>query len=143
MAKMEINERGINDYEKRNRHYNDEISKFVRAEEEHDGEFDVSDGEEEEEEEEEQGGNTSMEDDDNDETEKDNKTETTKYHKSSSVLRTLPSTALVQYDAEEMKQKIKLLEEEKKIMAKNANMAAIAEYRKKESDYLIWYMNNY
>ena len=51
MAKMEINERGINDYEKRFHHYDDEISKLVQAEEEHDGEFDVSDGEEEEEEE--------------------------------------------------------------------------------------------
>ena len=84
-----------------------------------------------------------MEDDDDDETEKDNKTETTKDHKSSSVLRTLPATALVQYDTEEMKQKIKLLEQEKEIMAKNAKMADIAEYRKKEGEYLVRYVTNY
>ena len=42
-----------------------------------------------------------------------------------------------------MKQKIKLLEEEKETMAKNANMAAIAEYRKKEADYLVRYVTNY
>jgi structural maintenance of chromosome 4 len=84
-----------------------------------------------------------MEDDDDDETEKYNKTETTKDHKSFSVSRTLLATALVQYDAEEMKQKFKLFEQEKEIMAKNANMAAIAEYRKKEADYLIRYVPNY
>ena len=59
------------------------------------------------------------------------------------MLCTLPATALVQYNAEEMKHKIKLLEEDKETMAKNTNMAAISEYKKKEADYLVRYVTNY
>lgn len=44
--------------------------------------------------------------------------------------------ALEQYDKEEVKNDIDTLEDERKTMAKNANMAAIAEYKKKEEDYL-------
>ena len=83
-----------------------------------------------------------MEDNDN-EIEIDGTTERTKDHKSWYVILTLPATSLVQYDTEEMNQKIKPLEEEKETMAKNANMAAIAEYKKKEADYLIRYVTNY
>ena len=45
-------------------------------------------------------------------------------------------SALGQYDCEEVKEDILTLEKERDTMAKNANMAAIAEYRRKEQDYL-------
>ncbi len=45
--------------------------------------------------------------------------------------------ALDQYDRDEVKEDIQTLENERKAMAKNANMAAIAEYKKKEEDYLM------
>lgn len=43
---------------------------------------------------------------------------------------------LKNYDASEIAQKISILESERNSIAKNANMGAIAEYRKKEADYL-------
>ena len=45
-------------------------------------------------------------------------------------------SALTQYDRDEVKEDIHTLEKERDTMAKNANMAAIAEYRRKEEDYL-------
>jgi structural maintenance of chromosome 4 len=47
-----------------------------------------------------------------------------------------PVKALEQYREEEVKKQIAMLETEKAVFAKNANMGAIAEYRKKEADYL-------
>ena len=45
--------------------------------------------------------------------------------------------ALRQYDRDEVKEDIvATLERERDSIAKNANMAAIAEYKKKENDYL-------
>lgn len=44
--------------------------------------------------------------------------------------------ALEQYDLSEVKEEIAVLEKERDSMAKNANMTAIAEYKRKESDYL-------
>mmetsp|Transcript_10732 Transcript_10732/g.16868 ORF Transcript_10732/g.16868 Transcript_10732/m.16868 type:complete len:1150 (-) Transcript_10732:83-3532(-) len=43
---------------------------------------------------------------------------------------------LEKYDTEDLKEAIAILENERNMLAKNANMGAIAEYRKKESDYL-------
>jgi len=48
----------------------------------------------------------------------------------------LSYAALEKYDREELKETISMLQNERKILAKNANMGAIAEYRKKETDYL-------
>ena len=51
----------------------------------------------------------------------------------------LPSfvdTSLEQYSTESIKNDIAVLEKERDALAKNANMGAIAEYRKKEADYL-------
>jgi structural maintenance of chromosome 4 len=43
---------------------------------------------------------------------------------------------LERYDREELKDTINTLQNERNVLAKNANMGAIAEYRKKEADYL-------
>jgi structural maintenance of chromosome 4 len=55
--------------------------------------------------------------------------------KSSSPL-SLSHSVLEKYDIEEIKETISTLENERNMLAKNANMGAIAEYRKKEADYL-------
>ncbi len=44
--------------------------------------------------------------------------------------------ALEKYDREDLKETISTLQNERNVLAKNANMGAIAEYRKKEADYL-------
>ena len=54
-------------------------------------------------------------------------------------LDTLPvflESALRQYDKNEVKQDISILQKEREVIAKNANMQAIREYKKKEKDYL-------
>lgn len=48
----------------------------------------------------------------------------------------LSDAALERYDPDELKETIETLQNERNILAKNANMGAIAEYRKKEADYL-------
>jgi structural maintenance of chromosome 4 len=46
------------------------------------------------------------------------------------------SAALAKFSSDALKEEISILEAERNSIAKNANMGAIAEYRKKESDYL-------
>jgi chromosome segregation ATPase len=53
-----------------------------------------------------------------------------------SSLPKLSHATLDKYDTEEIKDAIGVLETERNTLAKNANMGAIAEYRKKEGDYL-------
>jgi len=48
----------------------------------------------------------------------------------------LSHKALEKYDREELQETISMLQNERNVLAKNANMGAIAEYRKKETDYL-------
>lgn len=52
----------------------------------------------------------------------------------------LDKAELSVYDKEEIKKNIEILEHERNEMAKCANMGAIAEYRKKEEDYLLRYV---
>jgi structural maintenance of chromosome 4 len=49
---------------------------------------------------------------------------------------TYSSESLKQYQKDEIKETIKVLEQERDILSKNSNMGAIAEYRKKEQEYL-------
>lgn len=49
---------------------------------------------------------------------------------------TLAYSVLERYDPAEIKETISTLESERNVLAKNANMGAITEYRKKEADYL-------
>ena len=68
---------------------------------------------------------------------KDDDTKTVK--KAAAGLSSLPKLAnasLEQYSADSIKNDISVLEKERDTLAKNANMGAIAEYRKKEADYL-------
>jgi structural maintenance of chromosome 4 len=53
-----------------------------------------------------------------------------------SPLPTFSFETLEKYDVEAVGQDIEVLESERSALAKNANMGAIAEYRKKEADYL-------
>ena len=53
-----------------------------------------------------------------------------------SRLLSVPFSALEKYSIDEVQSAISVLEKERSTMAKNANMGAIAEYRKKEADYL-------
>jgi structural maintenance of chromosome 4 len=57
-----------------------------------------------------------------------------------SLLPTFSVTELEKFDKDEVKENIVVLEMERNTIAKNANMGAIAEYRKKESDYLARYV---
>jgi structural maintenance of chromosome 4 len=59
--------------------------------------------------------------------------------KSFSLL-SLSHSALEKYDPDDIKETISTLESERNLLAKNANMGAIAEYRKKEGDYLSRYV---
>ena len=54
----------------------------------------------------------------------------------SSALPSFTLQALEKYSIEEIKDSIDVLQTERDTLAKNANMGAIAEYRKKEADYL-------
>jgi hypothetical protein len=53
-----------------------------------------------------------------------------------SALPTYSYDALEVYDKDEIMSDINVLETERNTIAKHANMGAIAEYRKKEADYL-------
>ena len=48
-----------------------------------------------------------------------------------------PHSVLEKYDIDDIKQAIDNLEAERNLLAKNANMGAIAEYKKKEADYFM------
>jgi structural maintenance of chromosome 4 len=61
---------------------------------------------------------------------------------STSALPVYSIDALVRYDRESAKERIATLEAERNAIAKNANLGAIAEYRKKESEYLTRYVSN-
>ena len=67
---------------------------------------------------------------------KDDNTKTVKKAAGLSSLPKLANASLEQYSADSIKNDISVLEKERDTLAKNANMGAIAEYRKKEADYL-------
>jgi structural maintenance of chromosome 4 len=146
VGKLDSIDKQIHECEKRAKHYETEITKLHEAEDQ-DGEYDVSDDEEEEDEmedmnEAEEGvkdvddsADTNM--DDGSEPERSSKKlKTSKNVLQQSSLPTLPTGALQQYNREEVKSDISVLEKERESLAKNANMGAIVEYRKKEADYL-------
>jgi structural maintenance of chromosome 4 len=60
----------------------------------------------------------------------------TKMSTNKSSLPKLADSSLEQYSMESVKNDIAILEKERDTLAKNANMGAIAEYKKKEADYL-------
>lgn len=147
LAKIENIDKSMKDFERRSKHWEDEISKLHGAEAQ-DDEYDYSDVEDEDEDEddeddthsddneEEEKEDQDFMDDDNMKQPKQEKRRKENNGKNKTSLPTLPHAALEQYDKDEIKECISVLEEEKEVMASNANMAAIAEYRKKEADYL-------
>jgi structural maintenance of chromosome 4 len=122
----------VSESSKKLHHWNAEISK-VRAAAEDDDDMDLSDDEEEEEDlpsinAKDAEGDVEMEEGETAPKRKDRATK--------SSLPTLSFAALEKYDKDEIKEEITFLETERNTIAKNANMGAIAEYRKKEVDYL-------
>jgi structural maintenance of chromosome 4 len=126
------------------KHWQKELGKLVKAEEA-DDEFDFSDDEEagevREEEVNKSTARESAEDEEmaSDEGESADKRNTAKEDedpKSGSSLPVYSFSALEKYDVKEIKGDIELLESERNDLAKNTNMGAIEEYRRKEADYL-------
>lgn len=123
MGQAEAFEKQLLELEKKRQHWASEIEKLCAAEEDEE-EYDASDDEAEEEEKIPSEGASDVE-----------QKGFANSHRSSSLAR-LTLTSLEQYREEEVKAQIGILETEKATLAKNANMGAIAEYRKKEADYL-------
>jgi structural maintenance of chromosome 4 len=153
-AKLETLDKQIKDSEKKVIHWEKEIEQLCRVEKQEEVDYDFSDDEDEDE-----GGDQKMsdkakesdveEDDAMDESnvEANKNCSDTEGPKgggdaevekstSSSSLPKLADLSLEQYNMESIKNDIAVLEKERDSLAKNANMGAIAEYRKKEADYL-------
>ncbi|KAL7542434.1 hypothetical protein ACHAXR_011785 [Thalassiosira sp. AJA248-18] len=154
-AKIETLDKAIKDSERKTNHWRKEIEQLRRVEKQEEIDYDFSDDEEDEEEEDgdvkmqEEAKEIDVEEDDamdeskedvdvNDDEEEPNKDEAAKAKSTmgSSSLPKLPDSSLTQYSMDSVKNDISVLEKERDTLAKNANMGAIVEYRKKESDYL-------
>jgi structural maintenance of chromosome 4 len=144
LGHIEAFDKQIVDCNKKIQHWTKEVSK-LRAVAEEDDDLDLSDDEEEEEEDaviaapspetaEGSDGDASMEDAEAGDT--DIVPEEPKQQVSKVSLPKLSFAALEKFDKDEIKEGIDMLETERNTIAKNANMGAIAEYRKKEADYL-------
>jgi structural maintenance of chromosome 4 len=127
MGQAEAIEKQLHDLEKKRLHWASEIDKLHAAEDDED-EYDASD---EEAEAEEKMPNEA-------DTEGVPNLEQNGFANSqrSSSLARLTLKSLEQYREDDVKAQISVLETERATLAKNANMGAIAEYRKKEADYL-------
>jgi structural maintenance of chromosome 4 len=120
VGQIDTLEKQLREADKRFKHYESEMQKLYAAEEE-EAECDMSDDESigvtgEEAKNEEQEGQVDL-----------------SRHKK---FPTYSSESLKQYQKDEIKETIKVLEQERDILSKNSNMGAIAEYRKKEQEYL-------
>lgn len=156
VAQLDNLEKLARDCDRRVQHWDDEIAKLHEADENDDA-YDFSDDEGDDEtedkdesssaasakEEGEEGKEGSDTDDameeDNEEDQNNSTGGKSKESNSSSgrqSLPTLPKGALEQYDTEDLNRDITTLEKERDSIAKNANMGAIEDYRKKEADYL-------
>jgi structural maintenance of chromosome 4 len=134
----------IVDCNKKIQHWAKEVSKLRAVAEEEDDDLDLSDDEEDEED----AGSAApppetSEDCDVDATMEDAEADGTdiapeerKQEASKTSLPKLAFAALEKFDKDVIKDDIDVLETERNTIAKNANMGAIAEYRKKEADYL-------
>ena len=143
IGKVEAYDKQIKESEANQQKWNDQIAKLRTAAEE-DDDLDLSDDEAEDE----QPPRKTIEDDDDDEEmedaenakgnseEADASSDKPEVKAPKSSLPTLSYAALEKYDRNEVKADIEVLETERNTIAKNANMGAIAEYRKKEADYL-------
>jgi len=154
-AKIETLDKQVKDCEKKVMHWDREVEQLCKVEKQEEIDYDFSDDEEEgddtkksgkakeaDAEEEEEDDNDVMDDDGNVVDHKDgpnidkSKESKTKMSTNKSSLPKLADSSLEQYSMESVKSDIAILEKERDTLAKNANMGAIAEYRKKEADYL-------
>ena len=132
MGQVDALSKQMKDFERKRQHWEEEVAKLHAAEED-DDEYDASDDEAEEE-------PSASEKDcdvemgDGQEESKQNEEEDVSNKRIS--LPTFKFESLEQYVEGEIKSDIAVLEGERATLAKNANMGAIAEYRKKEADYL-------
>ncbi len=131
LSKLESSERAIGDFLKRLKHWEDQIERNCQEEEEDDNNDNGLTSDSGDVDEDMQEIATDAEEQINkervqEECDEDNESPLPKYHE----------TALKQYDRNELKEDIVTLEKERDAIAKNANMAAINEYKKKEKDYL-------
>lgn len=147
LGHIEAFDKQITDCERKVDHWTSEISK-LRAVAEEDDDFDLSDDEEEDDEVEATAPEQASDDGDGDVemeeaqdgVEKSAPKEVAPKGPKSSLPK-LSLAALEKYDKEVIKGDITMLETERNTIAKNANMGAIAEYRKKEADYLSRYVS--
>jgi structural maintenance of chromosome 4 len=145
LGHIEAFDKQIVDCNKKIQHWTKEVSK-LRAVAEQDDDLDLSDDEEEAEEDAVPAPETSEGSDDDAEMEDAEVGDTAiapeepKQEVSKTSLPKLSFAALEKFDKDVIKESIDVLETERNTIAKNANMGAIAEYRKKEADYLTRYV---
>jgi len=136
VGKVDALKQQIADYQKKKAIWHKEIAALNEVEDE----FEIDEDEDENEiqstssENDESGDNSSEDVEMTDADENSTENEVEKKTSSTSVV--LSYNALEKYDREELKETISTLQNERNVLAKNANMGAIAEYRKKEADYL-------
>jgi structural maintenance of chromosome 4 len=138
IAKIESCTKGAQDIQKKIKHWDHELT-LLREAQSQDDEFDMSDDENDVSEPKENVNDENDSDDvvmDDVSSDGKNVENVTKSPTGESSLPVFNECALEQYDISEVTDEIASLEKERDSIAKNANMAAIAEYRKKESDYL-------
>ena len=137
MGQADAFEKQLHESEKKRQHWASEIEKLHAAEEDEE-EYDASDDEAEEEEKipDEAEEEEKIPDEADTEDAPDVEQKGLANSQRSSCLSRLTLNTLEQYREEDVKAQISVLETEKATLAKNANMGAIAEYRKKEADYL-------
>jgi len=131
------------EFEQTKKHWNQKLDALLKQDEECEAEFDLSDDEEEVRISK-HGTNSNVDRDEqieqnevkaqpNQQADKEVHPQEDKRERS---LPQLSKQALKQYDISEIKNTISVLEKERDTLAKTSNMGAIAEYRKKEADYL-------
>eukprot|EP00557_Chaetoceros_sp_GSL56_P011228 CAMPEP_0176486162 /NCGR_PEP_ID=MMETSP0200_2-20121128/5422_1 /TAXON_ID=947934 /ORGANISM="Chaetoceros sp., Strain GSL56" /LENGTH=1331 /DNA_ID=CAMNT_0017882847 /DNA_START=84 /DNA_END=4076 /DNA_ORIENTATION=- len=138
IAKIESCTKSVHDIQRKMEHWEHELT-LLREAQGQDDEYDMSDDEDDVMESNENGDNESDRNDVvMDDVSSDNKTieKANRGFIDESSLPIFNECALEQYDKSEVTDEIASLEKERDCMAKNANMTAIAEYRRKESDYL-------
>lgn len=129
LGQIEALEKQLSENKKKQKHWEKEIKIIRKQNEEFDFDFDDEDLEAEPSNENEQ---EKQEVDDSMDVDNEGK----EANKDSPDNDELPYSVLERYDADEIKDAIAMLQTERDTLAKNANMGAIDEYRKKESDYL-------
>ncbi len=138
LAKLDSCEKTIQESEKRVKHWERELKQLRKAEKQAE-DFDMDDDDDLDEEEVGEGAGNDA-DIEMDDVSGEDGAKAKENPKKESPLPIYTDVALAQYDREEVKDDIATLEKEREVMAKHANMAAIAEYRKKEEDYLKRYV---